>query len=147
MRHWLRLVAALLAASLWVAACQTVVQQEQQREQIKRHFDIVVDRQRIFVTTGDIKQQYSKLGDLSYTEPLNGSTIAPTHIREMLRRMAIAKWGDQVDAIIHLDSKPNADATMLTASGEAVSVKGDCAFCRHGYQKSFVPPSEQQGPD
>jgi hypothetical protein len=147
MRHSVRLAAALLAASLSLGACQSVIQQEQQQEQMQRHLNIVVDRQRIFVTTGDLSQQYSKLGDLSYTEPLNADSIDTTHINEKLRRMAIAKWGDQVDAIIHVDSKPNADATTITASGEAISVKGDCAFCRHGYQKSIVPPSEQQGPD
>ncbi|HZO83561.1 MAG TPA: hypothetical protein VFB33_17855 [Candidatus Binataceae bacterium] len=147
MRHSVRSGAALLIAALLFSACQSVVQAEQKREQIQRHLNIVVDRQRIFVTTGDLKEEYSKLGDLSYTEPLTADSIDSTHINEKLRRMAIAKWGDQVDAIIRVSSKPDADATTLTASGEAVSVKGDCAFCRHGYQKSFVPPSEQQGPD
>ncbi len=147
MRHWMRLAAALLAAVPCFTGCQSVVAEQQRQEQIQKHLNIVVDRQRIFVTTGDLKEDYSKLGDLSYTEPLNADNIDTTHINEKLRRMAIAKWGDQVDAIIHVSSKPGADATTLTASGEAVSVKGDCAFCRHGYQKSIVPPSEQQGPD
>lgn len=147
MRHWIRLAAALLAAALCMVACQSIVQQEERQEQIQKHLNIVVDRQRIFITTGDLQEQYSKLGDLSYTEPLNADSIDTTHINEKLRRMAIAKWGDQVDAIIHVSSQPGADATTVTASGEAVSVKGDCDFCRHGYQKSIVPPSEQQGPD
>jgi hypothetical protein len=47
--------------------------------------------------------------------------------------MAIDKWGLQVDALIHVKSAPNADATMITASCEAVRVIGDCNFCRHNY--------------
>lgn len=150
MRYSARTAAALLAAVLCVisfAACQSFIQSQERQQRIQRHINIVVDRERVFVTTGDLNLKYKKLGDLSFTEPLNANTIDPSYINKKLRRMAILKWGDQVDAIIHLSSKTDANDTTITASGEAVSVIGDCAFCRHGYQKSIVPRSWQRGPD
>jgi hypothetical protein len=145
MRASVRL-AALLAAAC-ITACQSVVQEQRRREQIQTRLNVVLDRQRILVMTGDSQWQYSKLGDLSYTEPLNAETIDTTHINEKLRRMAIARWGDQVDAIVQVKTNPSADATTITASGVAIRIEGDCAFCRHGYQKSIVPPGAQLGPD
>jgi hypothetical protein len=40
-----------------------------------------------------------------HTDPLNGETIDTEHINEKLRDMAIARWGQQVDAIIHITTK------------------------------------------
>lgn len=150
MRYSARTAAVLLAAVLCIisfAACQSFVQSQERQERIQKHINIVVDRERVFVTTGDLNLKYKKLGDLSFTEPLNADTIDPSYINKKLRRMAILKWGDKVDAIIHVKNNTAANDTTITASGEAVSVIGDCAFCRHGYQKSIVPRSWQRGPD
>lgn len=150
MRYSARTAALLLAAVLCIGsftACHSIVASQERRERIQKHINIVVDRERIFVTTGDLNLKHKKLGEMSFTEPLNANTIDPAYINKKLRRMAILKWGDQVDAIIHVSNKTSANGATVTASGEAVSVIGDCAFCRHGYQKSFVPRSWQRGPD
>ena len=116
-----------------MAACEAAIQQQQQKKAEIHYFNATVDRQRILVSTGDLSNPHEKLGDLSYTEPLTADTIDSTHINEKLRKMAIEKWGTQVDALIDVKSTPNADATMITGSGEAVRVIGDCNFCRHNY--------------
>lgn len=126
-------IIAILSALLWMAACQAAIQQQEQRKAEIHYFNATVDRQRILVSTGDLSNPHEKLGDLSYTEPLNADTIDSTHINEKLRKMAIEKWGTQVDALIDVKSTPSADATMITGSGEAVRVIGDCNFCRHNY--------------
>jgi cytoskeletal protein RodZ len=126
-------IIAILSALLWMAACQAAIQQQEQRKAEIHYFNATVDRQRILVSTGDLSNPHEKLGDLSYTEPLNADTIDSTHINEKLRNMAIEKWGTQVDALIDVKSTPSADATMITGSGEAVRVIGDCNFCRHNY--------------
>jgi hypothetical protein len=126
-------VIAILSALLFMAACEAAIKQQEQKKAEIHYYNITVDRERILVSTGDLSNPHEKLGDLSYTEPLTADTIDSTHINEKLRKMAIEKWGTQVDALIDVKSTPNADATMITGSGEAVRVIGDCNFCRHNY--------------
>lgn len=122
-----------IAAMLAAPGCQSIKQHEQQRRQEALHRDITLDRARIFITTGDLDNPHEKLGDLSFSEPLNAQTMDSDYINKKLRHMANAKWGNQVDALIHLKTKINADATSITASAVAVRVKGDCNFCRHNF--------------
>lgn len=131
--HRFARVIAILTALLCMAACQAAIQQQEQKKAEIHYYNTTVDRERILISTGDLSNPHEKLGDLSYTEPLNADNIDSTHINNKLRKMAIEKWGTQVDALIDVRSTPNADATMITASGEAVRVIGDCNFCRHNY--------------
>jgi hypothetical protein len=130
MRFFLRALAIVIALCC-MAACQAAIQEQQEQKAIAIKRDTTLDRQRILISTGDLSNPHEKLGDLSYSEPLNSENIDSTHINEKLRQMAIDKWGNQVDALIFLKSGPNADATMITASCVAVRVIGDCDFCRH----------------
>ena len=125
--------AAIVSALLWMAACQAAIQQQQEKKAQIHYYNATVDRDRILISTGDLSNPHEKLGDLSYTEPLNADSIGSTHINDKLRQMAIDKWGTQVDALIDVKSTPSADATMITASCVAVRVIGDCNFCRHNY--------------
>jgi len=124
---------AILSALLWMAACQAAIQQQEKKKAEIHYYNITVDRERILVSTGDLSNPHEKLGDLSYTEPLSADTIDSSHVNNKLRKMAIDKWGTQVDALIDVKSTPNADATMITGSAVAVRVIGDCNFCRHNY--------------
>ena len=126
-------VVAIVSALLWMAACQAAIQQQQEKKAQIHYYNATVDRDRILISTGDLSNPHEKLGDLSYTEPLNADNIDSTHINDKLRQMAIDKWGTQVDALIDVKSTPSADATMITASCVAVRVIGDCDFCRHNY--------------
>ena len=132
MRRFARII-AILGALLWMTACQAAIQQQEQKKAEIHYYNTTVDRERILISTGDLSNPHEKLGDLSYTEPLNADSIDSTHVNTKLREMAIAKWGTQVDALIDVKSTPNADASMITGSAVAVRVIGDCNFCRHNY--------------
>jgi len=84
----------------------------------------------MMVVTGELAQSYKILGQINYTDPVSGETIDTNHINARLRRMAIDRYRDQVDAIIHVASTTNSSGGF-EVSGEAVEIKGPCSFCRH----------------
>ena len=111
-----------------MAACQSYVQQQE----VQHKVNVEQDRLRLMVYTSDLTEPYEKLGDLSYTDPLNGETIDTDHINEKLREMAIERWGQQVDAIILVTTKVGGtDTSTISVTGEAVRMKGPCTGCRH----------------
>jgi N-acetylglutamate synthase/N-acetylornithine aminotransferase len=121
---------AMVPAMLLMAACQSYVQQQE----VQHKVDVEQDHLRLMVYTSDLTEPYEKLGDLSYSDPLNGETIDTDHINEKLRQMAIERWGQQVDAIILVTTKVGgADTSTISVAGEAVRIKGPCAGCRHNY--------------
>jgi hypothetical protein len=115
------------------AGCQVYQQQQQAKRERIHKGNVILDRQRILMSTGGFSLPYRKLGDLSYTEPFSPDAIEGPHINQKLREMAIAKWGRQVDAIIHVKSEVGANAATVTVSGEAIRVTGNCSFCRHNH--------------
>jgi hypothetical protein len=80
---------AIVPAMLLMAACQSYVQQQE----VQHKVDVEQDHLRLMVYTSDLTEPYEKLGDLSYSDPLNGETIDTDHINEKLRQMAIERWG------------------------------------------------------
>lgn len=148
MRRNKRLAVILITVALCVAGCAASQQPQMSKEQRIKQGNIQFDKQRILMSTGDLPNPYDKLGDLSYTEPLSPDSIDSTHINERLREMAIARWGRQVDAIIHVTTKVGSGATTMTVTAEGVEVKGDCSFCRHNHASpTMAPTSEMPIPD
>ncbi|HVB80245.1 MAG TPA: hypothetical protein VNE82_09930 [Candidatus Binataceae bacterium] len=124
--------AAMLLAMSLMTACQAIVQRQQADLEVQRKLNVKLDKLRLMVYTSDLTEPYEKLGELSYTDPLNGETIDTDHINEKLRQMAIARWGQQVDAIILVTTKVGAaDPPTISVTGEAVRMKGSCSGCRH----------------
>jgi hypothetical protein len=123
---------ATAPAMFLMVGCQAVVQQYQANVEAEHRVAVEQDHLRLMVYTSDLGVPYEKLGNLSYTDPLNGETIDTDHINEKLRQMAIARWGQQVDAIIHVTTKVGgADTATISVTGEAVRLKGPCSGCRH----------------
>jgi hypothetical protein len=136
-----RLVPAMiaLAAMFLMAACASYIQQQRGIVESSRKARIDDDRMRLMIYTSDITEPYAKLGELSYTDPLNGETIGTDHINSKLRDMAIARWGQQVDAIIHVTTKVGGtDTTTISVKGEAVRITSTCSGCRHN---TSTPPT------
>ena len=141
MRRLISLAAALVFAALWTAGCESYVQQYHAKQEADRQALVHADRIRIWVYTSGITEPHDKLGDLAYTDPLNGETINTHHINGKLRDMAIARWGHQVDAIIHVATKVGGATTAtITVTGEAVRIRGNCLECRHSFPEP-PPPS------
>ncbi len=121
-----------LAAMLLMAACSSYIQQQRAIVESSNKARVEDDRLRLMIYTSDITEPYEKLGELSYTDPLNGETIHTEHINEKLRDLAIARWGQQVDAIIHVTTKVGGtNTTTISVKGEAVRIKSPCSGCRH----------------
>jgi predicted aconitase len=136
-----RLAAIALGAALGAMGCQAMRMQQQNTPQMIQQGNTMLDRQRILMSTGGLDDPYDKLGDLSYTEPFSPDAIDSTRINEKLRDLALAKWGRQVDAIIHITTKVGSDASTLTVSAAAVRVKSDtCSYCRHNNASPTMGP-------
>jgi hypothetical protein len=122
----------LSVAIFAINACQTYAQQQETAHEVKARQDRVL----LTVYTSDLTLPYQKLGDLSYTEPLNGETLDSDHINNKLRQMAIGRWGQQVDSIILVTTKVGGDARGQTISvnAEAVRIKDPCPGCRHNFR-------------
>jgi hypothetical protein len=122
LNHWKSLV--IIAILLGGCAAQ------QQRVEQERKMVTQFDESQVMVVTGDHDQSYKILGQINYTDPVSGEAIDTNHINARLRRMAIDRYQDQVDAIIHIASTTNS-SDRFEVSGEAVEIKGPCSFCRH----------------
>jgi len=103
-----------------------------QQERVERERKTVVEfnESQVIVMTGDLNQSYKILGQINYTDLVSGETIDTNHINARLRRMAIDRYQDQVDAIIRVASTTNSSGGFVV-SAEAVEIKGPCSFCRH----------------
>jgi hypothetical protein len=118
----------LLPPALLLGACQAYVQQQE----IEHRAAVEQNHLELMVYTSDLTEPYDKLGTLGYTEPVSGESIDSDHINEKLRQLAIARWGQQVDAVILVTSKiGGADPPTISVTGEAVRINGECSGCRH----------------
>jgi hypothetical protein len=128
-----------LAAVLLMASCMSYIQQQRALVEGARKARVEDDRLRLMIYTSDISEPHEKLGELSYTDPLNGETIGTDYINSKLREMAIARWGQQVDAIIDVTTKVGGtDTTTISVKGEAVRITSPCSGCRHN---TSAPPA------
>jgi hypothetical protein len=131
----------LAAIALGAMGCQAMQMQQENTPKMIQQGNTMLDRQRILMSTGGLDDPYDKLGDLSYSEPFSPDAIDSTHINEKLRDLALAKWGRQVDAIVHITTKVGSDASTLTVSAAAVRIKSDsCSYCRHNNEAPTMGP-------
>jgi hypothetical protein len=135
------LTAIALGAALSAMGCQAMQMQQQNTPAMIQQGNTMLDRQRVLMSTGGLDDPYDKLGDLSYSEPFSPDAIDSTHINEKLRDLALAKWGRQVDAIIHITTKVGSDGSTLTVTAAAVRVKSaNCSYCRHNNASPTMGP-------
>lgn len=127
-----RLTAILIAAALCLSGCQAYMQRQQVKREMLHKLAVKEDRGRIVCYPGTISEPYKKLGEVSYTEPLNATTIDTHHINSKLRDLALARFGNSVDAIIHVKTKVGGTTTTtISVSGEAVEVKSNAPGWHH----------------
>lgn len=140
-RSFRGLTAIVLGAGLCTVGCQAMQAQRENTPEMIQQGNTMLDRQRILMSTGGLDDPYDTLGDLSYTEPFSPNAIDSTHINGKLRDMALAKWGREVNAIIHITTKVGSDASMVTVSAAAVRVKSaNCSYCRHNNASPTMGP-------
>lgn len=115
-----KLVAIGLALNF--CACGAIQAQRQAEEAKKQEFVQRVDTAHVWVTTGEPPpgKPYTKLGELKYTEPFTPDAIDASKMQDRLKKMALDKYPDTVDAVIKEDSEVSADGSTVTVSAEAI---------------------------
>jgi hypothetical protein len=115
-----KLVAIGLALNF--CACGAIQAQRQAEEAKKQEFVQRVDTAHVWVTTGEPPpgKPYTKLGELKYTEPFTPDAIDAAKMQDRLKKMALDKYPDTVDAVIKEDSEVSADGSTVTVSAEAI---------------------------
>jgi hypothetical protein len=117
-------LAKLMAIGLAVnfCACGAIQAQRQAEEAKKQEFVQRVDTAHVWVTTGEPPpgKPYTKLGELKYTEPFTPDAIDAAKMQDRLKKMALDKYPDTVDAVIKEDSEVSADGSTVTVSAEAI---------------------------
>ena len=113
---------AAIGLALNFCACGALEAQRQAEEQKKQEFVHRVDTAHVWVTTGEppAGKPYTKLGDLSYSEPFTPDAIDAAKMQDKLKTMALQKYPDTVDAVIKEDSQVSADGSTVTVSAEAI---------------------------
>lgn len=116
----LKLLAIGLA--LGISACAAVEAARQQEVQKQQVFVHRVDMAHIWVTTEGppAGKPYTELGDLSYTEPFSPDAIEEAQITDKLKKMAYAKWPDDIDAIVNENQSMSADGSQITVTAKAI---------------------------
>jgi hypothetical protein len=128
-----------------LAACGSDVQQQSQTQQSQLPAVIKVPivepdnvDQGILVQAADLTLPYDPLGEIEYSEPFSPQAIDDDYIDDKLRKMAIQRWGGQVDAIVSVKTSLSSDQGEVDVTAQAVKVRGDCSFCRHQDGSTFA---------
>ena len=116
----LTLLAVVLA--LGVSGCDALESRPIAEAEVQKSFEHRVDTAHIWVTTEapPAGKPYSTLGDLSYTEPFSPDAIDEAKINEKLKKIALEKWPDMIDAIVNENQTISADGSQITVTGKAI---------------------------
>jgi hypothetical protein len=117
---FLPLVAIGLAIGL--VGCGAIEAQRAAEEQKKQAFITRVDTAHVWVTTESPPpgKPYQVLGELSYTVPFSPDAIEESEITDKLKKMAMEKWPDTIDAVVKEQQDVSADGSTITIKGEAI---------------------------
>ena len=112
----------VIGLALNFCACGAIEAQRQAEEAKKQEFVKRVDTAHVWVTTGEppAGKPYNKLGELKYSEPFTPDAIDAAKMQDRLKKMALEKYPDTVDAVIKEDSEVSADGSTETVSAEAI---------------------------
>ena len=117
-------ILTLLAIGLALASsgCAAVDAARSERVEKQMAFEHRVDTAHVWVTTGapPAGKPYSTLGELSYTEPFSPDAIDEAKISDKLKKIALEKWPDMIDAIVNENQTVSADGSQITVTGKAI---------------------------
>jgi hypothetical protein len=104
------------------SGCAAVDAARSERVEKQMAFEHRVDTAHVWVTTGapPAGKPYSTLGELSYTEPFSPEAIDEAKISDKLKKIALEKWPDMIDAIVNENQTVSADGSQITVTGKAI---------------------------
>jgi len=137
-----------IGLTLGVSGCAAVEAQRAAQAQKQQEVVHRMDVAHIWVTTEapPAGKPYSKLGDLSYTEPFTPDAIDEAKITEKLKKMALEKWPDTIDAIVDENQTISPDGTVVTVTGKAIAYDStvDRAALHHMNEGMVASPNNNQ---
>ena len=122
MRSSKLLIVLAIGLAFGGSACGALQDARQAREQQQQVFEHRVDLAHIWVTTEapPAGKPYQTLGDLTYSEPFSPDAIDEAKISARLKKMALDKWPDMIDAIVNENQTVSADGSQITVTGKAI---------------------------
>jgi hypothetical protein len=104
------------------SGCAAVDAARSERVEKQMAFEHRVDTAHVWVTTGapPAGKPYSTLGELSYTEPFSPEAIDEAKISDKLKKIALEKWPDMIDAIVNENQTVSTDGSQITVTGKAI---------------------------
>ena len=119
---WISRSLLIGVAAAALSSCAAVEAQRQAQEQKQQTFVQHVDIAHIYVTPDDPppNKPFTKLGDVTYSEPFTPDAINESKIKEKLKNMGYAKWPDTLDALVKEKSDVSDDGTTVKVSAEAI---------------------------
>jgi hypothetical protein len=114
------LVAVWLA--LGISGCAAVDAARSAEVEKQKSFEQRIDTAHIWVTTQapSAGKPYSTLGELSYTELFSPEAIDEAKISDKLKKIALQKWPDTIDAIVDENQTVSTDGSQITVTGKAI---------------------------
>ena len=111
-----------IGLALGISGCAAVEAARSAQVEKKEAFEHRVDTAHVWVTTQapPAGKPYSTLGELSYNEPFSPDAIDEAKINEKLKKMALQKWPDMIDAIVNENQTVSADGSQITVTGKAI---------------------------
>ena len=111
-----------IGLALGSSGCAAVEAARSAQVEKQKAFEHRVDTAHIWVTTGapPAGKSYSTLGELSYTEQFSPDAIDEARISDKLKKMALEKWPDMIDAIVNENQTVSADGSQITVTGKAI---------------------------
>ena len=117
---FLTLLAVELA--LGISGCAAVEAARSAEVEKQKSFEHRVDTAHIWVTTqaAPAGKPYSTLGALNYTEPFSPDAIDEAQINDKLKKIALEKWPDMIDAIVDENQTTSSDGSQITVTAKAI---------------------------
>jgi hypothetical protein len=122
MRTSLAVKLGVMVLALGISSCAAIEAERHAEETKQQELVHRVDVAHIWVTTGTPPpgKPYTVLGEISYTEPFTPEGIEESAIEAKLKKIAMEKWPDTIDAVIKETSQTSDDGSKLTVTAQAI---------------------------
>ena len=135
----------VIGLALGISGCGAVEAARSAEVEKQKTFEHRVDTTHIWVTTqaAPAGKPYSTLGELSYTETISPDAIDESMIDDKLKKIALEKWPDTIDAIVDENQTISTDGSQITVTGKAIQYDSsvDRPALRHLNDSLVVSPN------
>ena len=137
-----------LTLALGLSGCAAVEAERNAQAAKQQETRTRMDVAHIWVTTEapPAGKPYTTLGDLTYTEPFSPDVIEESTITARLKKMAMEKWPDDIDAIVDENQTTSADGSTFTVTAKAIKYDSsvDREALHHMNEGLVASPSNNQ---